>query len=129
MLSRIRLVGFALIAALAGCGGSGESGGGGAQGPAMTDAQGFEAFVTSLDDFASLHTSMAKAFAAGSVPPTAELKRYAKYSYQLEGSPTIKDGTATFTVKVLQKDKEVAQKEWVAVLEDKVWKLKSAPLP
>lgn len=119
----VGLLGFALLAAsLAGCGGSRD-------GAPVTEAEGFEAFVESLDDFAALPPSLAKVFAAGSAPPAAELKKYAKYSYKLDGKPTIKDGTATFNVKLLQKDKEVAQKEWVAVTEDKAWKLKSAPLP
>lgn len=88
-------------------------------------------FISGLDDTRAMPT-FHREFAPGAVPPTATLKRYAGYTYEMTAGTTKFDGeTATVPVKIAdaRTGKEVATKEWALVKEGKGWKIKSAPLP
>lgn len=119
---RAAVAALALLAA-AGCGGSKDGS------TPMTDLEGVEQFIASVDDFKEVPQTFGKCFAAGAVPAAAELKKYQKYSFQLDGKPEMRDGEARVPIKVLAKDKEVGKVEWTVTKEGNSWKLKSAPLP
>jgi hypothetical protein len=87
-------------------------------------------FIASLDDVKKDPKLLAPWFAAGAAPPAAELRKFAKYTCQADGRPTVTGDTATAKVKVLDANEhEVGQVEWTLVKEGGNWKLKSAPLP
>ena len=126
----VRLIPLACLALVTagsvGCGGANTNKDGATL---MTDIEGVEQFIASVDDMKEITQTFGKAFASGTAPPRAELQKYQKYSFQLNGKPDMKQGEATVSVKIFQKDKEVATKEWVVVKEGDSWKIKSAPLP
>lgn len=110
---------------LTGCGGSGQDS------APLSDLDGAEQFAMSFDDMRSVPASLSKAFATGSAPSKEDMAKFAKYMVEPAGKPKSEGGKVTILMKILDaKDqKEIGQKEWELVKEDKGWKVKSAPLP
>lgn len=96
----------------------------------MTDQIQVTQFIASFNGAKENPKYAPEWFAQGAVPPTAELRKLAKYTCKVDGKPTISGDTATVKIKLLDaKEQEVGQVEWTLVREGGNWKLKSAPLP
>lgn len=116
--------GVVFLCCVSGCGR-----GGGASAP-LSQAEGVEAFIQSLDDVRERPQTLATYFAQGSTPGSDQLKRYAQYTYDPASKPTLRGSEATLKVKILDaQNQEVGNLEWIVVKDGTDWKLKSAPLP
>jgi hypothetical protein len=99
--------------------------------PPPTDETSLVQVVKSFNGSTSDPRNAPQWFVQGSVPPAAELQKFAKYDCRVVGKPTIKGDTATIKMRVLvrQTDNEVGQVDWTLVKVGDTWKVKSAPLP
>jgi hypothetical protein len=119
---RRRLVGLALLLTV-GCASSHSA-------APITDLELVTLALDYVEDVKSNPKFLAQRFAAGAVPPAAELRRYAQYSYKAAGRPAAGGDTATLPVQVLGAGgREAGQVEWTFVKEGNAWKLQKAPLP
>lgn len=119
--------GAVLAAAAAGCG-SAQVG----PGFGSPDGRKVAELVAQLDDDKSTAANVRKLFAAGVVPPAADLRRMSAYSYDVKGDPVVSGDSATATIAMRSERKDGAdagEKEWTFVKEGDGWKIKSAPLP
>jgi hypothetical protein len=88
--------------------------------------------VSQIPDASSRPQNLKALFAKdGTVPSEADRKRMQKLQFQVNGAPTMKDGTATAEVQVRNSSSPEApgKAQWTFVKENDQWKLKTAPLP
>jgi hypothetical protein len=113
-----------LTAGLAGCGGHKRPNFGSDDGLKIAE------LIDLLVDDASSARRAQTLFAREATPKAAGLRKYGKYTFNLDGNPTVTGDTATATVHFRRHTgQEVGAKEWTFVKEGAEWKIKSAPLP
>jgi hypothetical protein len=119
---------FAAILSMmvAGCG---ESANQGKTNTQTNDAAKLASLVTEFADTGSNQT-MANYFTGGKKITPADHKKYISFSYQMEGTPSVSNGSAKGNVKISSNtDGTSSTKEWEFAQDNGVWKIKDAPLP
>ncbi len=101
-----------------------------------SDAKKVAVLLESVSVAASDPASFEGRFAKGSAPKPEDRAKYAKPKvFRLDGDPEFSGDTATFNVKILNRDPqtdaetEIGQAKWTAVRDELGYLLKDAPLP
>ena len=85
--------------------------------------------ITTVPDAARFPQEFSRLFAKGVTVPEANREKYTGYAF-FSYSMDVSGNNATAQVTVRDNNaNEVGKVEWTLVLEDEVWKLKTAPLP
>lgn len=70
-------------------------------------------------------------FLEGKAPTPQAFTAYGKFSYAIQGVPTVSGTSATIPISIIDDNEgmEVARKDWTFVKTESGWKIDSAPLP
>jgi len=126
--TRRRLLFPLILLCLTGCGGAPVK----EEGPPKDDVSVLSNLVSQIPDASSRAPALKALFTKdGTVPTEADRKRMQKVQFQVVGTPTMKDGTASAEVQMRNSGSAdpAGKAQWTFVKENEQWKLKTAPLP